>query len=407
MTKILIGQLAANGDCAYATVLARQLRHDHPQAHLTWAISSSCAGLLKNNPHVDEIWEIPARGWNTQAAMWRLFEQEAFRRYQRREFDQVLLSQVWPGNLQNFDGTVRPCILRSLGRPITVPIETVLCLTEDEIERVEAFVHHNDIENFEHRILFECESRSGQSFITPDLAQDIAQTLYELLPNATVIFSTIKPMTLQDKRSRYAGQLSLREVAQLTHACSAFVGAGSGGTVIATSGAARPLPTVLLLKADTSVFGSFAHDLEHFGIDHPGIIETSDENVGRVAALIARVCKEGPGAVLGEPGIGIPVNFEHYRSVIELNLLSRQSYIDAARSLLATAGRYGWTEELIQFGRQRILPNLAIDPSVIFAPNRVFTDHFRAILADAGRHPASAPVQVSAEALGLVAQDAV
>jgi hypothetical protein len=402
MTRILLGQLAANGDCAYATTLARQLRHDYPNAHLTWAISSSCARLLDNNPHIDEVWEVPARGWNTQAAMWRVFEQEAFRRYQRREFDQIFLSQVWPGNLQNFDGTVRPCVLRSLGRPITVPIETVLHLTNDEIDRVQAFTLDNDLEHFEHRILFECESRSGQSFITPDLAQDVAQALYKLLPDATVIFSTIKPMTLKDKRSRYAGQLSLREVAQLTHACTAFVGAGSGGTVIATSGAAKPLPTVLLLKADTSVFGSFAHDFEYFGIDHPGIVETSNENVGRVAAIIAHVCVEGPGPMLAEPGIGIPVNFEHYQTVLEGNLFPRQGYLDAARSLLVTADRYGWTVELIQFGEQRIKPNLAIDPSVIFAPNRAFAEHFRGTLADAARHAAPAPVQVSAREQGLV-----
>ena len=402
MTRILLGQLAANGDCAYATTLARQLRHDYPDAHLTWAISSSCASLLDNNPHIDEVWEVPARGWNAQASMWRVFEQEAFRRYQRREFDQILLSQVWPGNLQNFDGTVRPCILRSLGRPITVPIETVLRLTENEVERVQAFSLENDIERFEHRILFECESRSGQSFITPDLAQDVAQALYKLLPDSTVIFSTIKPMTLKDKRSRYAGQLSLREVAQLTHACTAFIGAGSGGTVIATSAAAKPLPTVLLLKADTSVFGSFAHDFEYFDINHPGIVETSDENVGRVAAIIARVCKEGPGSMLAQPGIGIPVNFEHYQTVLEGNLLPRQGYLDAARSLLVTAGRYGWTEELIQFGKERLEPNLAIDPSVIFAPNRLFLDHFRATLADAAKHPTPAPVQVSAKEQGLV-----
>ena len=402
MTRILLGQLAANGDCAYATILARQLRHDHPDAHLTWAISSSCAGLLKNNPHVDEVWEIPARGWNTQAAMWRMFEQEAFRRYQRREFDELLLSQVWPGNLQNFDGTVRPCILRSLGRPVTVPIETVLCLTDDEIERVESFVKESDIGSFEHRILFECESRSGQSFITPELAQDIAKKLYESLPNATVIFSTIQPMDLQNTRSRYAGQLSLREIAQLTQACTAFVGAGSGGTVIATSSAAKPLPTVLLLKSDTSVFGSFAHDLEYFGIDHPGIVETAEENVGRVASYIARVCREGPGPVLAEPGVGMPVKFEHYQTVLETNLLPRQGYLDAARSLLVTAGRYGWTEELVRFGRQRIEPNLGLDPSVIFAPNRALADRFRATLTKAAKHPVEAPVQVSAREQGLV-----
>ena len=126
MKKILLGQLGANGDCMYATILARQLRHDNPDAHIVWGVSSQCVGLLKNNPHIDEIWEIPIQGWDQHEMMWRVFEREAVRRYLRREFDEILLSQIWPNNFQNFDGTVRPSILRSLGRPITVPIENVL-----------------------------------------------------------------------------------------------------------------------------------------------------------------------------------------------------------------------------------------------------------------------------------------
>ena len=250
--------------------------------------------------------------------------------------------------------------------------------------------------------MFECESRSGQSFITPDLAQEIAKRIYALLPDATVIFSTVQPMMLQDKRSRYAGKLSLREVARLTHACSAFVGAGSGGTVVATSSAAKFLPTVLLLTQQTSVFGSFAHDFEYFGIDHPGIVELADENVRRIATCIARVCTEGPAAVLTEPGVGIPVNFEHYGRVIEKNLLPQERFLDAARSLLVTADRYGWTGELIALAQRKVEPKLALDPSWFFAHNRVFGDRFRATLADAARCPAPAPVQVSAKEQGIL-----
>jgi predicted TIM-barrel fold metal-dependent hydrolase len=102
---------------------------------------------------------------------------------------------------------------------------------------VEDFVSTNRIASFAHRILFECSSRSGQSFITPDLAQDIAHRVYALLPEAAVIFSTDLPMILDDKRSRYAGTLSLRETAHLTHHCSLFVGAGSGGTGFLGEGA--------------------------------------------------------------------------------------------------------------------------------------------------------------------------
>jgi len=404
MRKILLGQLGANGDCAYATILARQLRHDHPDAHLTWAVSSQCAGLLKNNPHIDEIWEIPISGWDQHDVMWRVFEREATRRYLRREFDEILLSQIWPNNFQNFDGTVRPSILRSFGRPITVPIENVIRLTDDEIEKVKAYVESNAVEGFEHRILFECSAKSGQSFVTPDLAQEIAQHVYTLLPNTTIMFSTHQPMELKDTRSRYAGGLSIREIAHLTHYATLFVGAGSGCTVIATSTAAKPLPFVLLLSPSTSVFASFAHDFEYFGINHPGIIEITNSDPVRIANCIARVCREGATPALMEFGGCVPISFDHYMTSIELCLLRQQRYLDAARSLLITARRYSWTGQLVQFGERRIAPYLEFDPTWFFAENRAFGDYFRTILAEAVRHPAREPVQCSAIATGEVSE---
>ena len=402
MTKILLGQLTANGDCVYATILARQLRHDNPDAHITWAVSSQCAGLLKNNPDIDETWEIPVQGWNAHELMWRVFEREAVKRYLRREFDEILLSQVWPDNARNYDGTVRPSILRSFGRPITVPIENVIRMTDREIETVSAFVADAGIDAFEHRILFECSSRSGQSFVTPDIAQDIADKIYAILPDATVIFTTNEAMTLRDERSRYAGDLSLREIAHLTHSCSLFVGAGSGCTVLATSTAAKPLPFVLLLKADTSVFASFAHDFEYFDIVHPGIVEMTDEDPGRIASCIALVCREGTGPALGEFGGCIPVTFDHYGQVLERNLLPQQRYLDAARSLMTTAARYGWTDELIRFGEDRIAPGLTRDPSWFFTNAREFGDEFRDALAEGARHPAPEPAQTSAKDQGIL-----
>jgi hypothetical protein len=401
--KILLGQLSSNGDCAYATILARQLRYDYPKAHLTWAVSSPCAALIKNNPHIDKIWEVPVQGWNRNAMMWRLFEREAIRRYLRREFDEILLSQIWPNNVVNFDGTVRPSILRSLGRPITVPVENVIRLTETEIDRVETFVRKNEIDKFEHRILFECEARSGQSFVTPDLAQEVAKEIYAHLPNATVIYTTAQPMKLRDKRSRHAGELTLREVAHLTRSCSLFVGAGSGCTVVATSTAAKALPSVILLKAETSVFASFAHDFEYFGIDHPGIVEMSDENPKKIAACVVLVSREGCGPAQIEFGDRRPVAFGHYGILVQKNLLRRQRYLEAARSLMVTAERYGWTEDLLRFGEEKIAPNLTFDPSWFFADNRAFADRFRATLVDAARAPAPEPVQISAREQGLVA----
>ena len=37
--KIILVQLYSNGDCLYATAVARQIKQDFPGSHLTWAIA--------------------------------------------------------------------------------------------------------------------------------------------------------------------------------------------------------------------------------------------------------------------------------------------------------------------------------------------------------------------------------
>jgi len=390
--RILLGQLGAHGDCLYATILARQLRRDYPSAFITWAISDRSSGLLANNPDIDEVWEIPVDR-DSMPVIWSIFEREADRLYARREFDHIVLSQIWPNNLQNYDGTIRPSILRSYGRPITVPIENVIRLTDDELERTEGYALQNGLAAFRHRILFECSSRSGQSFITPDLAQEVARRLYELIDDATVIFSTDLPMQLADPRSRYAGTLSLRETAHLTRHCTLFVGAGSGGTVAASSTASRPLPMILLLKKSTSMYASFAHDFEYFGVADRKVLEMTDERPARIAQCIASACASGIDAAQIESEGRIPIKFDHYFSMVRSGLLERMRYLDAAQSLLTTAGRYGWTADLIKFGTDDVAGRLPIDPSWCFARSRRVGERLRAELADAARRPSEPPRQ--------------
>jgi hypothetical protein len=376
MQKFLLGQLGANGDCLYATILARQLRRDHPSAHITWGISSHCAGLLRNNPFVDEIWEIPIYDWDEHALMWGVFEREAMRRVGRHEFDHAVLSQIWPNNFQNFDGTIRPSILRAYGKPITVPIENVIWLTEEEEERVDRFVRDAGAMSFEHRILFECSAKSGQSFVTPDLAQEVAEHVYQALPNATILFSTNLPIRLKHANSRYAGTLSLRETGGLTRSCTLFIGAGSGGTVAATSTAATRLPMVTLLHRHTSVFASFAHDFEYFGLPNDHMLEMTEMDPAKIATCIVTVCRDGIGAARLEFGGDIPVNFDYYFNHIRHGLMRTQRYLDAAQSLTITAARYGWRPELVAFARDQLVPCLPSDPTWMFAYRRRSGEEF-------------------------------
>ena len=389
--RFLLGQLNSNGDCLYTTILARQLKHDYPGCHLTWAISSLCKSVLRNNPHVDEVWEIPVEEGRRHPLMWRVFEREALRRLQRHEFDHAWFPQISPSNFQNYDGTVRPSLLRAYGRPVTVPIENVIVLDAAEQQRVADFVKRSGLAAFEHRILFECSSFSKQSFITPELAQAVAARVYAALPGACVLFSTNLPMTPEHANSRYAGELTLRETAGLTHHCTLFVGAGSGGTVAATSTAAKRLPMIQLLAADTSMFASFLHDFEHYGLPHEQILETTREDPQILADAIVAACTSGIAEARARFHAPIRLQFGHYRGLIEGSLIQQRRYIDAAQSLEITAARYGWRRELLAFARETVVPRLPDDLGWFHAHRRRAAEAFAEAVARATPVPDDTP----------------
>jgi len=72
--KILLAQLNSNGDCLYATVIAKQIKEvDYPECHLTWAVNSYCRQSVLFNPYVDEIWEIATNKSITSEDEWNDF----------------------------------------------------------------------------------------------------------------------------------------------------------------------------------------------------------------------------------------------------------------------------------------------------------------------------------------------
>ena len=88
--KILLGQLANLGDCLYATAIAKQIKSDFPDCHLTWAIGNRCRFVFAENPHVDEVWEINiGNTFQELEASWFLFEKEARSRKKRGIYHEI------------------------------------------------------------------------------------------------------------------------------------------------------------------------------------------------------------------------------------------------------------------------------------------------------------------------------
>jgi hypothetical protein len=106
-------------------------------------------------------------------------------------------------------------------------------------------------------------------------------------------------------------------------------------------------------------------------------LELTDEKPSIAADCIALACKKGIEAARDQFTGLIPVNFDHYFMLIDMMLIKQEKWLDAARSLMVTANRYGWTKELINYGETKILPFVHLDSSNDFASNRTVEELLR------------------------------
>ena len=385
MTRILLGMLGSNGDCLYATAIARQIKIDFPGCHLTWAVGSLSRRVLVNNPDIDEIWELPQAGWESVERDWTLFEIEAHQLGHAGRFDRVFLTQISPARFANYDGTIRPSVFRNYGGPVNVPADVAINLTEQETAEVDRWFRASPASGASQVILCECSSKSGQSFMTVDLAARMASRIAEARQNSVVIISTHEKLPIEHPRIISGGPLSIRQTARLTHFVDLFIGCGSGLTVAATSGAAKPgLPCIQILKRDTSVYASFRHDFAYFGKPTAQFLELTNEDPDHLSLVALTALSDGFAAAQAEFDDPVPLSFGWYQELISLMLLERGQYVDAAHSLLVTAARYGWHPELIRFARYLVLPFIDADPRAALPHRRREIETLQEAIAHAG-----------------------
>lgn len=285
--RILLGHLASNGDCLYVTSIARQIKTDYPGCHLTWAIGDKYAHVIKNNPYVDEIWIIAANQYSDYfTTSWQALKYEALKRLKEGYYQKIFFTQIYYENFHNFDGLIRSSIFRSYPNPITVPVQPVIELTNEEVQNVKQFIHNQNVSDFEQVILFECAPQSGQSFITLELALEISEMVVEKNKNTCVIITSNKPIPKTNPQIINGSQLSFRENAELTKYCTLLVGCSSGITWLATSTWAKPLKTIQLLNNHSNLFASVRADHEAFNLPTDHIVEMGKSGGKKVATCI-------------------------------------------------------------------------------------------------------------------------
>ena len=277
--KILLVQLVSNGDCLFVTTLARQIKEvDYPGCHLTWMIGDRCAQVLVNNPHVDEVIQIPMH--DDFADRRRIPE---FIEKLNRKFDKIIVTENVGENIKYFYGSFRMGYFRAYGKEVTVPVDPVICLLPEEVSNVSLFAQKYKLnEDNCYPILFECSPLSQQSKINIDIALKISKAILAKHSNVKIILSC-KDLQNRDLPENVidGSVLSWRENAELTKYCKLLIGCSSGITWINTSTWAAKIP---MLQAITESYGwsvttaSVEYDFMYWGLSTDELIELDDSD---------------------------------------------------------------------------------------------------------------------------------
>lgn len=288
--RFLIGQLERFGDCLFATTVAKQIKNDFPDSHITWAIRPTYKDILKLNPFVDEIWEFD-KGSCEEG--WKLFEEEALERQSRGIYDELILTQIIGKNWSRFYGTIRSSLLRGYQKPITVSVDPVLRLEASEVGNVKRFAEKCYLGSFKNVILFECAPGSGQSSMNVEFALQIAKEITSKSSDTCFVLSNPKAIAFLPERIFDASTLTFRENAELSKYCTLLVGCSSGITWLCTSDWAKKIDTIQLINESYGVFAGVAYDHEICGLDSSHILEISDQNKRSLREIIEAVINDG------------------------------------------------------------------------------------------------------------------
>jgi hypothetical protein len=315
--KILLVQLYSNGDCLYATAVARQIKQDYPNAHLTWAIADFCRGIIDNNPYVDDILIVDSVAKNDVVA-YRAFRNRVYEEKRKGHWNEVVITNLLYDRQANYDGCIRSAIFRGYKLVISVPVQPVLQLMLNETENAAAFAQHHNLSGYKEVILFEYAPQSGQSPLNFDFAVKIAELLTSDRGIA-IILSSAKKIEVSSSQIIDGSSLNLRETAALTHYCTFLIGCSSGITWISTSSAAKQLPMVQLLNADTKWVNAVSRDFQRFGISSSSLIELIDFDKDKLLMVLRHALKNFDEArkLYNQ---AIPLHFKTTRNIV-YNLL--------------------------------------------------------------------------------------
>lgn len=236
-TKIAIIQTGSWGDNINSTLMLQPLKARYPQSRIEVHTSTYFGSAFANNPYIDKLIKHPSTDKNSS----------------------LHLAVILPPKLSGYDIVFNPHPMfngdkwTSIKHPelgtnlilawvralehndieYTLPLQTILQLTADEVRNVDAFCSKVDKFADSRNILMEVAGESGQSFWTPQWTVTVGK---HLLNGNTNLFISRRDngsdiASLQQYapgRVYFVGGLTIRECAELYNRCHAFFSVSSG-----------------------------------------------------------------------------------------------------------------------------------------------------------------------------------
>lgn len=346
--NILLVQLYSNGDCLYATAVARQIKIDFPDCKLTWAIARFCKSIIANNPDIDEVIEVNEVKKNDVVAF-RKYKRKILREKKKELWDEVFITQNMDDNLKFYDGTIRGMVLRAYPFPVA-NIQPKLKLYEQEKENVKAFAEKYSLERFKNVILWEYAPQSGQANLSFDFVMNVAKKI-TALPDTCVILTSANKFSSTEKIID-ASELSVRENAELTHYCNLFIGCSSGITWLNTSNAGKQLPMLQLLNPNTDFRNILSEDCKRYGLPTDNLIELFDFNEQNVSDCVKSFFNEGVNITRKNFNQPLPLSFNTSRKIVYnlLCYLNLKGIIQHIRIMKSIYGNNAELNRQLSFG---------------------------------------------------------
>jgi hypothetical protein len=342
--RILLVQLFSNGDCLYATTVARQIKQDFPGCRLTWAIAGFCKNIILNNPDVDEIREVNEVPKNDVIAF-RRFKKKVFAEKRQGLWDEVFVTHNMDDNQALYDGTIRGMIFRAYPRPIRISVQPILILADEEKKKVKQFVEEYNLSGFKNVILWEYAPQSGQSVLNFDFVMNLSRRITEM-PGTCIILSSARSFTGTDKIID-ASRLSVRENAALIHYCTLLLGCSSGLTWLSTSTAGKQLPMLQLLDPRAYFLNAPSVDFARYGISTSSLIEMAQVEESLVYNCVKTIIMDNFETAKSRFNQDLPLQFNTTKKIV-YNLLVYLHFKAIAKHYRIMTSIYGRNPELIK-----------------------------------------------------------